>query len=80
MATYPTTRRIDMVSDRHNQRRRKNTREAVKTAAFGTYNQQTKSWSKPVRPRCDARDKDGHRCHHDPHSKGNHSAFGREWR
>lgn len=29
--------------------------------------------------RCEARDKDGHRCTKEPHPQGNHRAFGKEW-
>ena len=35
---------------------------------------------KTPRERCPARDKNGHRCHHKPHPRGNHSAFGKEWK
>lgn len=33
-----------------------------------------------VAPRCDVRDRNGHRCNRAPHDKGNHSAFGHEWK
>jgi hypothetical protein len=69
----------DWMTDHHNQRRRKRERVAAKIAAYGVYDQKTKSWSGPPRTRCEIRDKNGHRCRHKPHQTGNHSAFGKEW-
>lgn len=63
-----------------NVRTRKRARVAAKVAAYGAYDPKTKSWVGPPRIRCEAHDKNGHRCRHKPHEKGNHSAFGREWR
>jgi hypothetical protein len=69
--------RLNGLRDRHNQRRRKNAREAAKTAAMADSPKRG-----TPRARCEARNKDGQRCRWAPHEdqKMNHRAFGKEWK
>lgn len=69
------------VRDRHNQRRRALEANAARAQAYGTYDPATKRWFKPDMLRCTARNaKGGHKCRLDIGHKGNHRAFGADWK